>query len=166
VLSAALPIGFLITMAVIRTDNGEAAALRQSARLILIGSVIAIAGFAAQMPWPAAVVPYLGVGIMVTSLVPANAVGTPRIPTDIRGSAIGVLQSTIIGSQALGAMLGGLVAAVWSVTAALTVAMVPCVLVAGYALLRPIATEPGPARQEMGEVARTPGQDTRPAPSS
>ncbi|MEY2570587.1 MAG: hypothetical protein QOE63_937, partial [Acidimicrobiaceae bacterium] len=138
VLSAALPIGFLLTISLIRTDRGDRESLRLSALVILVGSAISVVGFAVQLSWPVAILPYAGVGIRVTSLVPANTVGTPRIPTAIRGSAIGVLQSTIIGSQALGAILGGVVASAYGTPTALTAAMVPCLLVSAFALLQPV----------------------------
>lgn len=139
-LSAVVAGGMLLTAAVLPTRRDTTALLRSAALLAAIGSSIAFVGFLLGLTGPALVIPYAAVGVAFTSIIPANAVGGPRVPTEIRGSAMGLLQSVIMGAQALGAGAGGLVAAAIGVVPACALAMVPAVAYAVFALLHPVGS--------------------------
>jgi MFS family permease len=137
-LSAVVAGGFLVTAAVLPTKREASALLRSAALLAVGGSVVAFAGFLAGLTGPALVLPYAAIGVAFASIVPANAVGGPRVPTEIRGSAMGLLQSVIMGAQAIGAGAGGFAAAAIGVAPACALAMVPALAYAAFALVHPV----------------------------
>jgi predicted MFS family arabinose efflux permease len=86
------------------------------ARFAIVGSLVALAVFVVEADIPLVLVGFGAVGVVFTSSVPANTLAGLRIPADRRAGVFSVLQGLVLGSQALGALLGGLVASRWEVT--------------------------------------------------
>ncbi len=56
------------------------------------------------------------------SSIPANAAAGRRVPDEVRSSTFAILQGFVLGSQALGALLGGVAADIWGVRETVVVA--------------------------------------------
>jgi predicted MFS family arabinose efflux permease len=150
IMAAAIPVGMVVAASMVPRRGDHKRLLRISAVLVLVGSTIAFFGFAALLPLPWTVVPYLGVGVVFALVVPANTVVGARLPRDVRASAFGLLQGSLMAAQAIGAAAGGLLASQIGVAGACALAMLPSMGYALYAITRvpdapPIATPDPPS---------------------
>jgi hypothetical protein len=132
---AAVPLGTIAAAFVVRSVGGPGRLVGQMARLAIAGSLVALAVFALEPDLPLVLAGFGAVGVVFTSSVPANTLAGLRIPADRRAGVFSVLQGLVLGSQALGAVLGGVVASRWDVTPTILVA---CALsgALGVAILR------------------------------
>jgi MFS family permease len=132
---AAVPLGTIAAAFVVRSTGGAGHLVGQMGRLAIAGSLVALAVFVVEPDLPLALLGFGAVGVVFTSSVPANTLAGLRIPADRRAGVFSVLQGLVLGSQALGAVLGGLVASRWDVTPTIILA---CALagVLGAGILR------------------------------
>ena len=110
-LAAAVPVGTLLATAVIATGTRDHHALLRNAAWC--GTLTAAA--AAPLFWwqargPLAFLAFAVAGAIFAVSIPANTVIGMRLTRDTRASAMGIAVGVLMGSQALGAGLGGLVA--------------------------------------------------------
>jgi len=136
VLAAAIPVGMILAASVSPRRGDHKRLLRVSAVLVLIGASIAFVGFAARAHLPWVLIPYLGVGVVFALIVPANTVVGARLPRDVRASAFGLLQGTLMAAQAIGALVGGVLASQIGVAGACSLSMLPSIGYAAYAISR------------------------------
>ena len=132
---AAVPFGTIAAAFVVRSAGGPGRLVGQMARLAIVGSLLALAVFVIEPDLPLVLVGFAAVGVVFTSSVPANTLAGLRIPADRRAGVFSVLQGLVLGSQALGAVLGGVVASRWEVTPTILLA---CALagILGVGILR------------------------------
>jgi hypothetical protein len=138
VLALAFALGNTVTCLVIPRDGDHAALLHTAAKVSLVAAVVAACGFALGPGLPGAVIPFAAMGAMFGPIVPGNYIAGRRIAQATRASAFGLLQGMLLGAHAVGATLGGLIAAAVGPAPALAVAAGPGVAFAAWALLRPL----------------------------
>ena len=130
-LAAAVPIGTLVATAAIATGTRDHHVLLRNAGLC----GMATAALAAPLFWleasgAGAFLAFMVAGGMFAVSIPTNAVIGLRLSRDNRASAMGIAVGILMGSQALGAALGGLAASIvgpaHAIAGALTAAAVFC----------------------------------------
>lgn len=109
-LAAAISVGVLLTTAVLRAHTRHAALVRQTARMAVVGGVVAAAAFASPSSVVAAAVAYLGVGSVFAFRVPTTVVLGQRLADDVRASALSVLDSGYAVAQLVAALGAGALA--------------------------------------------------------
>ena len=131
ILAAAIPAGTILASFLVRRRGEHSDLLRTSALVVIAGSIGAIFWFFISPPnyWAAA--GYVSLGITFSLAIPAYAVVGTRLPEQSRATAFGLLQGLLLGGQALGAIVGGLLATVVGAGPAGALLLFPAV---GYAL--------------------------------
>jgi len=123
---AAVPVGTIAATFAVRSHGDAAALLRRVGGLAVAGAVVGCVLFALGTGLPLVLVAYGAVGVVFASSVPANTLAGWRIPDASRAGVFSILQGLVLGSQALGALVGGLtagaVSAVFASSAALLLA--------------------------------------------
>ena len=113
VLAAAVPVGTLLGTAIVAVGvRAHSTLLRNAACCCIVA-----AGLAAPLFWVGAdgalaFVAFLVAGGMFAVSIPTNTVIGLRLPRDRRASAMGIAVGLLMGSQAIGAAVGGLAATV------------------------------------------------------
>jgi MFS family permease len=107
-LSAAVPAGVVIAAFLLPKAKDDTGSMRIAAVAATVGSVAALVGFLLGPSFPAALLPYLCLGIVFASRIPANQVSGLRIPDSVRASAFGILAGLMLAGQGGAALLGGL----------------------------------------------------------
>jgi hypothetical protein len=130
-----VPFGTIAAAFLVRVTGGPARLVGQMARFAIVGSVVALAVFVVEPDLPLVLLGFGAVGVVFTSSVPANTLAGLRIPADRRAGVFSVLQGLVLGSQAVGAMVGGVVASRWEVTPTILLACALAGLV-GAGILR------------------------------
>jgi predicted MFS family arabinose efflux permease len=110
-LAAAVPVGTLIGTAAVSAGHADHSQLLRKAALVTVVSAAAssalffadVEGFAAFLAF------FIGGGMFAVS-IPTNTVIGLRLQRDNRATAMGIAVGVLMGSQALGAALGGLAA--------------------------------------------------------
>ncbi len=130
-LAAAVPIGTLIATAAISTGTRDHhALLRNAAWCGMVTAALAAPLFWFGASGAFAFLAFIVAGGMFAVSIPTNAVIGLRLRRDSRASAMGIAVGVLMGSQALGAALGGLAASVigpaHAIGGALTAAAVFC----------------------------------------
>ena len=123
-LAAAVPVGTLIGTAIVATGTRAHSTLLRNAAYCCIVS----AGVAAPLFWigadgALAFVAFLVAGGMFAVSIPTNTVIGLRLKRDRRASAMGIAVGLLMGSQALGAAVGGLAASVVGEAEAISAAL-------------------------------------------
>jgi MFS family permease len=152
-LSAVVPAGTMAGVALVRRRGDHQRLLHSAAWIVAGGSVVAAAGFAVQPGLPWVIAPYLAVGLVFASIVPANTVVGQRIPDQHRASAYGLLLGSLAACQALGAAAGGWLTLTMGIGPALTLALLPGPVYAAFTLSKPPPKQPG---AHTLDVARAP----------
>jgi predicted MFS family arabinose efflux permease len=135
-LAAAIPVGAVIGIAFFRRTGTHEQTFRRAIQIALVGGLgAAIAfGLGPAMPW--AVGCFVLVGIFNASHVPANEVTALRLEERTRAAAFSILAGALVGSQAVGAALGGVAARALGVREAITLAMAIAAVTSWVALTR------------------------------
>jgi MFS family permease len=154
VLAAALPIGILITVPLLPTSGSARRLIRLGALVATIGGLAGGAAFGAGH-LAGAVVGYLAAGVLSASATPAQIAFQPRIPTRDRPAVFSVAQGMVMGTQALGAAAGGLLAASLGARPADLGWMGVVVVLSALSFLRPV---PAPAPDGVVGSARDPSR--------
>jgi predicted MFS family arabinose efflux permease len=117
-LAAAVPLGTVLASVATHHVPEGARAVTRIGLLALVSAAASAGAFALDFAMPWIVVPFLGVGVVFASVMVGNVVLGTRIPDHVRSSAFGLLQAAVITAQAVGALLGGLLAQFVGVRAA------------------------------------------------
>jgi len=137
VLTAAVPVGVILTTLVLPKGRDDTASMRIAGVVATIGSVAAIALFLLDPGMPAVLLPFAALGIVFASRIPANQVAGLRIPDAVRASAFGILAGLMLASQGLAALLGGVVADQIGVRMACVAFLVVGTMVSVYSAVAP-----------------------------
>lgn len=106
--------------AAIPTDNDHALLLRWAGIYTLTGGAVTVGCFTAisldvgagvGKDTGLAVIGFAGAGLLFAVIAPANVVVTPRLPDNLRASAVSLLMGVLVATQAAGAAMAGLAAA-------------------------------------------------------
>jgi hypothetical protein len=109
-LAAAIPAGAIVATIISRTHGDDTTKLRRSSEVALIGSIVGLVVFIAAPGVPAVLIGFAGIGALNASRVPGNEVAVLRLDDRVRVPAFAVINGFLLGSQALAAGLGGLIA--------------------------------------------------------
>ncbi len=109
-LAAAIPLGTLIGTAVIARSSDHHALLRNAALCAAITAAAAAPLYWFEVGGPGAFLAFMISGGMFAVSIPTNVVIGTRLIRGTRASAMGIAVGILMGSQALGAAVGGLVA--------------------------------------------------------
>jgi predicted MFS family arabinose efflux permease len=135
-LSAAVPLGTIGVAAVFHHDPDHLDPVRRIATVASVWAVAAAAVFAMDpgVPWIGA--GFLAVGAVFGAVLPGNAIFGMRVPDELRASAFGVMHAALLVAQALGALLGGVVAQFAGPRATCVGALAVALVVAAPELIR------------------------------
>jgi predicted MFS family arabinose efflux permease len=137
VLAAAIPAGGIIGTILGRSSGDDREKLRVASFVALVGSVLGLGVFVAAPGLPVILLGFAGIGALNASRVPANEVAVVRLDDRVRVPAFAVLNGFLLGSQALAAGLGGLVARSIGVRQTIVVSLVISGAVGLWGTLRP-----------------------------
>lgn len=152
ILAAAIPLGAIFGIGAFRRRGRHDEIFRRALTLAAGGAGCAAVLFALGPAMPLAALCFLAVGVFNASHVPANEVTALRLQDRTRASAFSIFAGALVGSQALGATLGGVVARWLGVRQAIAIAM-------AVALVASLA---GLARAPHGRHAITRSEPTGP----
>jgi hypothetical protein len=147
ILAAALPLGILVTVPFLPRSGSARRLIRAAAFVAMAGGLIGGAAFGIGH-LAGAVVGYLAAGVLSASATPAQVAFQPRIPPRERPAVFSVAQGLVMGTQALGATAGGILAASVGPRPADVAWMVMVVALGAASAVRPVPRdgEPGAAR--------------------
>jgi len=129
VLAASIPIGTLIATAIIATGSRDHhTLLRNAGWCALITSLLSAPMFWFGASGPFAFLAFGVAGGMFAVSIPTNTVIGMRLHRDSRASAMGIAVGVLMGSQALGAALGGVAANIVGPPRAIGGALALCAL--------------------------------------
>src|SRR5581483_468202 len=109
-LAAAIPGGAILATVLARAHGDETSKLRRASVVALIGAAIGIAVFASAPALPVVLIGFAAIGALNASRVPANEVAVLRLEDRMRAPTFAVLNGFLLGSQAIAAGLGGVLA--------------------------------------------------------
>ena len=118
--------------------------VRWTAGLACAGGLAAVAGFIILGRGVLGVVAFAIAGILMVVIVPANVLVAPRLPDELRASALSLLMGALVASQAVGATLGGVFADLMSPVVAAVLLALPAAIAGALALGRPITVDAPP----------------------
>ena len=136
-LAAAIPAGAIIATVVSRTHGSDATKIRRASEVALIGSLVGLAVFIAAPGLPAILIGFAGIGALNASRVPGNEVAVLRLDDRVRVPAFATINGFLLGSQALAAGLGGLIASGIGVRQTIILSLVISGVVGLWGTLRP-----------------------------
>ncbi len=122
ILAAMVTIGGIVGTYLMRIRGHDLRLARLTGLSGLIGGLVSLIALSFEPSVALAYVAYLGVGVVFLAAIPANAAFGRRIPDDVRSSTFAIIQGFVLGSQALGALLGGVAANLWGVRETVVVA--------------------------------------------
>lgn len=120
--AAMVTVGSIIGTLVLRVRGNDLRLLRLTGLLGVVGGLGAVVTLALGTNRLTTYVAYVWIGVAFLASLPANAAAGRRIPDDVRASTFAVLQAGVLGSQALGALAGGVLAQAWDIHSAVVVA--------------------------------------------
>jgi len=151
-LAAAIPLGGIIGTVLGRSHGDHSAKLRVASVVALVGSVIGVAVFAVGPSMPGILIGFAAIGALNASRVPANEVAVVRLDDRVRVPTFAVLNGFLLGSQAIAAALGGLIARSIGVRETILLSLVISGIVGIWGSVRP----PHEIRHRVGTTTTTP----------
>jgi predicted MFS family arabinose efflux permease len=136
-LAAAIPVGAIAATVIGRSGGDDRAKLRVASAVALVGAIAGIIGFAIGPSLPLVLAPFAAVGALNASRVPANEVAGLRLEDRMRAPANSVINGFLLGSQAVAAAGGGLLAKLIGIRSTIVFALVLAGLVGAWGVLRP-----------------------------
>jgi hypothetical protein len=136
-LAASIPLGAILAAVFARTHGDDTAKLRRASEIALLGSLVGLAIFMLAPGLPVLLIGFAAIGSLNASRIPANEVAVLRLEDRLRAPTFAVLSGFLLGSQALAAALGGLVARSIGVREAIVVSLVVSAVVGAWGTLRP-----------------------------
>lgn len=109
-LAASVPVGTLIGTVVIARSNDHHTLLRSAGLCTLVTSALALPLYWLEVGGAGAFVAFVICGGVFAVSIPTNVVIGTRLQRESRASAMGIAVGILMGSQAAGAAVGGLVA--------------------------------------------------------
>jgi MFS family permease len=109
-LAAAVPVGTLIGTAVIARSSDHHTLLRSAGWCTSVTAALAVPLYLLEVGGVGAFVAFVISGGMFAVSIPTNVVIGTRLRRETRASAMGIAVGVLMGSQAVGAALGGVVA--------------------------------------------------------
>jgi hypothetical protein len=149
-LAAAIPLGAIVATVAARTRADDVAKVRRASEVALLGSIAGIAVFVTAPGLPVILLGFAAVGALNASRVPANEVAVLRLEDRMRAPTFAVLNGFLLGSQAIAAALGGLIASAIGVRKTIVVALVVSAVVGLWGTLKP----PHEIRHRIGSTTR------------
>lgn len=147
-LAAAVPVGTLIGTAVIARSTDHHTLLRSAALCTVVTAALAVPLFWLEVGGVGAFVAFVISGGMFAVSIPTNVVIGTRLIRETRASAMGIAVGILMGSQAAGAAVGGLVASAIGAPRAIAGALF---LAAGFGAWAAVTT-PVDAKHLAGRV--------------
>jgi MFS family permease len=120
ILLAMVPLGTILGTLVMRPEGSDRRLIRISSYAALFAGAVAVPVFLLNLSGLAAHIGFFAIGVGFAASIPTNTAAGRRIPDDIRASTFGILQGIVVGSHALGAAVGGVVANATDVSFAAT----------------------------------------------
>lgn len=136
-LAAALPVGAILGTILARTHGDDADKLRRSSELALLGSLVGLCIFVTAPRVPIILIGFMGVGALNASRVPGTEVAALRLEDRMRAPTFAVLNGFLLGSQAIAAGLGGLLARSIGVRQTIVVSLLVSTTVGVWGIVRP-----------------------------
>lgn len=136
-LAAAIPAGAIVATILSRGGGTDTDKLRRSSEVALLGSLVGFAAFVTAPGMPAILIGFAGIGALNASRVPGNEVAALRLDDGVRVPAFAVINGFLLGSQALAAAGGGVLARVIGVRQMIVVSLVVAGIVGLWGTLRP-----------------------------
>jgi MFS family permease len=150
-LAATVPVGTLVATAAIATGTRDHhRLLRNAAWCGAVTSAAAAPLFWLEASGAFAFVAFAIAGGMFAVSIPTNTVIGTRLSRDTRASAMGIAVGVLMGSQAIGAALGGLVASQVGSARAIAGALAVCTVFSLWS----VASTPHEAKHLRGRVRR------------
>lgn len=140
-LAMAVPAAVLAVTPLLPRKGSAARLLRVAGAAGLVASACALAAFSAGH-LAGGLIGFAAAGGIFAMSTPAQVAFQPRIPRDRRPAVISLAQGAVMGSQALGAILGGVLATAWNPRAAALVAMAAAFCFTAGSLVLPAAEPP------------------------
>jgi hypothetical protein len=101
----------------------------------------------------------MSLGVVPAMIIPAQAVVGTRVPSDQRASIFGLLQGSLLGGQAIAAILGGFLARAVGAGPATAFALMPALGYAVYAIVVPPRSAETETSVEDGPFEQMPTED-------
>jgi MFS family permease len=137
-LATAIPIGAIGATVFARPRGGsDTSKLRRASLIALVGAVVGMILFASAPDLPLVLLAFAAVGALNASRVPANEVAVIRMEDRVRGPAITVMNGFVLGSQALAAATGGLIARAIGVRQTIIVSLIVAAAIGVWGTLSP-----------------------------
>jgi hypothetical protein len=136
-LAAAIPVGAILVTVASRSRGTETAKIRRASEIALLGSLAALPIFVAGADLPLILLGFAGIGALNASRIPAIEVAVLRLDDRMRGPSFSIIQGFVLGSQAMCAALGGLVARTVGVRQAIVISLIISATVGLWGTLRP-----------------------------
>jgi predicted MFS family arabinose efflux permease len=154
ILASCIPLGAIAGIALFRSSDDHRRVFLKALFLSCCASGGAAVLFALSLPMPIAATSFLAVGVFNASIVPANGVTNMRLEDRTRSASFSILVGAIVGSQALGAAVGGVVARAYGINVAIVAAMVGASSVSAFAVLRLPRNEHTPTTRPVTQTKR------------
>lgn len=136
-LAASIPAGAILCTILARGGGDDTSKLRRASEIALLGALVGLCVFFLAPGMPAILIGFAAVGALNASRIPANEVAVLRLEDRMRGPTLTVLQGFVLGSQALGAGAGGLIARSLGVRETIVVSLTAAGAVGLWGTLRP-----------------------------
>lgn len=156
-LAAAVPVGTIIGTAIVPTNGNHERLLRGAALCSMVTAAVAAPLFWLEVGAAGAFVAFLISGGMFAVSIPTNVVIGTRLDRGSRASAMGIAVGILMGSQALGAAVGGVAASVVGPPRAISVALALAAVFSLWALV----TSPTDAKHLVRRLPKGPGPRSR-----
>jgi MFS family permease len=137
-LAAAIPVGAILATVIARPRGGtHTSKFRRASLIAMVGALAGMLLFASNPDLPVILFAFGAVGALNASRVPANEVAVIRLADRVRGPAITVMNGFILGSQAVAAAMGGLLAKAIGVRQTIVISLVLAAAVGAWGALNP-----------------------------
>lgn len=152
-LAAAVPVGTIVATALVPTGGRPDVLLRGALACALVASALAAPLLWFEVGGPAAVATFAVSGAVFAVAIPTNVVLGTRLERRSRASAMGIVLGVVMGLQAVGAAVGGVVASRAGVGPVASVALALVALWSAVALVRwrPRGPRPVGAGEDRGD---------------
>jgi MFS family permease len=136
-LAAAIPVGAVLATLFARNRGSHTEKLRRASELALAGSILGLIVFALDPGLPGILIGFAAIGVLNASRIPGNEVAVFRLEDRERGPWLALVNGFVLGSQAVAAATGGIVASSIGIREAIVVSLVVSGIVGLWGSLRP-----------------------------
>ena len=136
-LAAAIPAGAIIATIASRGHGTDTVRLQAASIVALAGSMIGLIVFVAAPGVPAILIGFAAIGALNASRVPGNEVAALRLDDSVRVPAFAIINGFLLGSQALAAAAGGVIARGVGVRGTIILSLLVAAVVGAWGTIRP-----------------------------